>query len=527
MATSKKSEQEPEKAKAVDLGGEIQHGLDVSPTMPYYCTWLPGACPAEDANLPTIPPLTVPPMCPPAGAGAATIVPTIVPPCPTLPQVCVVTYNPPCPKPISEDETAQTKTIITCTGIPYICGPNAGAQNVSVVPNCPSVAPMCPNTAFPVCPIIGPTGYHTCIQPVTSPVATCIPQGGSPQAITIIPPLCPMTNPLLCPPSVGCQQGAVAQNQTILPTTTVSTAPTCPPHIQTVVGCGFTIPHICTTQAQPAVQTLPQTGMIWCPSLLPMCPQTALCTGTGPAQAQTISLPPHGCPNTLLPACLPANAAVTGPPTLPTHWIYCQAAPQADPVQCNTRANCANTLATVCTQTGCSLMPIQPGTGISACFCATTQEGGFQAPPVQCHTRANCANTLATVCTQTGCSLLPIQPAVAPSVQVCATTQQGPWTQPNICHTAGPVCGASVIVINCPTGVPELCNTLPPTQKCPVAGTQAQVGTLHTTNTLATVCTLLPACHQAGAQQAQAQGITGFICSIIPMYCAVTAIAGC
>ena len=41
MAKASKPEKEQEK----DETQEINHGLDVHPSMPYYCTWLPGACP--------------------------------------------------------------------------------------------------------------------------------------------------------------------------------------------------------------------------------------------------------------------------------------------------------------------------------------------------------------------------------------------------------------------------------------------------------------------------------------------------
>ncbi|MDX1911952.1 MAG: hypothetical protein SFV22_10725, partial [Saprospiraceae bacterium] len=39
---------------------------------------------------------------------------------------------------------AQTATIITCTGIPIICGGAQAQTLLSVPPMCPTVAPMCP-----------------------------------------------------------------------------------------------------------------------------------------------------------------------------------------------------------------------------------------------------------------------------------------------------------------------------------------------------------------------------------------------
>ena len=107
--------------------GHLDHGLQVSPTMPYYCTWLPGACPATE-NREELPQtaLTQIPICPPAGAGVATVVPTFIPPCPTLPMVCVHTINPICPPPQLDGDAAaaQTvpRTILTCTGLPLVCG---------------------------------------------------------------------------------------------------------------------------------------------------------------------------------------------------------------------------------------------------------------------------------------------------------------------------------------------------------------------------------------------------------------------
>ncbi|MDF1695976.1 MAG: hypothetical protein P1U56_09100 [Saprospiraceae bacterium] len=322
MATSKKPEKEPDKVPDKDAikeeAKDFQHGLDVSPSMPYYCTWLPGACPEGDEGVGDSP-FTRPPLCPPPGAGPATIVPTFVPPCPTMPMVCVPTFNPQCPKQDAVEghanAIAQTRTIITCTGIPIVCGQHEQAQ---------TLLPTTTVYTIPLCP------------PTVNPVATCIPNTtdcpeGQVAGVSA-PPNCPTVQQ--CPPTWNC---GGAQAQTFTATTTVQTANThcfiCPPQTvaqaQAVGGVGQSVIYInCPTQHGPATVcvTAPVNTLYSAPPNCPtvqQCPPTWNCA-TQPQAAGTIgqSAIILNCPTQHGPATVcgtgPVNTLYSAPPNCPT-----------------------------------------------------------------------------------------------------------------------------------------------------------------------------------------------------------------
>jgi hypothetical protein len=151
-----------------------------------------------------------------------------------------------------------------------------------------------------------------------------------------------------------------------------------------------------------------------------------------------------------------------------------------------------NTIATVCTQVGCAQGGAQAQTLTVATVCTS---------PIICKQN----NTLPTVCTQIGCA------------------QGGAQAQTTFTVVTIPVTGVTI-------------GTVTLAGHCPGAKTlglvchdsaQAQtIGTVPPICFPTTITQPLGACPPQGGA-AQAQGITGAICSIIPTACIVTAVAHC
>ncbi|MEM8907514.1 MAG: hypothetical protein AAGD05_06685, partial [Bacteroidota bacterium] len=396
MATRKKGPTDESKANE----GTEQKQPEMHPTMPFYCTWLPTACPPqeEQADPQTIA-ATLPPMCPitvaqAIGAHAQTL--SAPPNCPTV-QQCPPTWN--CPG-------AQVQGAATVTA----------ATQCTQPPACPAIgqtgwqgcAPQATTTVHPSFICGGTTQPHT-ILPTTNPTAAtrcfiCPPTGtatttvhptficnvqGQPQAqaqaltIPTLPTICPVTGPTICPPSVGCpRQGAQAQVAGPIPTTytqlNCQTQTGCPqPTTYTQIGCA----HITLLTAPPT------------------------CTGIHTNACPIGVTGWEGCGHTVATVCTqtggPINTIVTIPPNCTgIHTNTC-------PIGVTGWQGCGHTVATVCTQTACPRPTIQTQITCPQNIMLTTPPncGGIQTNtcPIGVTGWQGCGHTVATVCTQIGC----------------------------------------------------------------------------------------------------------------------------
>ncbi len=590
MATSKKKSTPPKETITNEsASAKIDHGLNVAPTMPYYCTWLPGACPAETkaANAQTL--LTMmPPMCPGPVAGPATIVPTFIPPCPTMPIVCVHTVNPVCPAPAAVQphvkEEALTATIITCTGIPIVCG--TVPQPQTIMPPTITVPPMCPaptpqtvtgipfvcnqggpqpqTTVYPphshvppFCPagaqaqtILGPTAYPGCntatttVQPsfftcpptrpvqtatttVQTGVGTPAQAQGTIGTISAFPPACLVTALAHCFTAATC--AAPAQAQTVMPVTTLCFPPSigCPPN----------------AQAQTIVPTPTAHHTFFaCPVPTPTA-TTTVQTGVGtPAQAQgtigTISAFPPACLVTALAHCFtaatcaaPAQAqaqTIINPTTHPTANTMCFICPPPT-VTGTIRAGGAQAQAV-------TILTAQPN-------CGGIQTNVAPCGPIQTNILPHCGGGINTniypVCNpiptnfcpytaQPGCGIHATRTATGTTVQPAMVAQ----TMATVCTQTGPV--NTIHTINgCPRPTVQTqigCVTQPPicfyttiTQpigQCPPTGTGPQPQTIFPS--LPTCVPTHPAATCPPLGTAQPQAITGVFCGITNTITATT-----
>lgn len=165
--------------------------------------------------------------------------------------------------------------------------PPAGGPQVSAVPHCPTVPPMCPGqgliSAPPHCPTVPPMCAPTQWQ--------CPPPLSAPPHCPTVPPVCAPTHwqcpPVSAPPHCPTVPPMCAPTQWQCPTNPPQCHPlSAPPHCPTVnPGC--------PGQANVSVATQ-------CPTVAPLCPVTQW-------QCPPLSAPPH-CP-TVAPMCAP-----------PTQW---------------------------------------------------------------------------------------------------------------------------------------------------------------------------------------------------------------
>ncbi|MGA2288753.1 hypothetical protein [Bradyrhizobium sp.] len=428
--------------------------------------------------------------------------------CPTVPAVCTI------------QPTHNCTPATVCTQVQ--CPPHQTLATVCTQIACATHPLACvPQATQPVvCGILPPS--FGCTQQGCAPGA---PQAGQPQEQMLAagPAMQPtptvQTHCFICPPlptpatvctQIGCPTHPVVCN--IQPThnctpATVCTQPAqCPPTPQT--HCLFCPPSVqCPTQ-----------GGVHCPTLEAVCglPQTHIA-------ACGIVPPSLGCTQGCAAGAPQQMLAAAPTPTVQTHCFVCP------PHQ---------TLATVCTQIGCPTHPavcnIQP---THICTPATVCTQPVQCPPHQ---------TLAIVCTQIGCPthpalcVLPTQPVVCgilpPSI---GCTQQGcgpgipqagmPQAQAGAqvlaaappmrtswfdCHTNMPGCTVHICaqaaqpaaVIGPPihtAGGAAITQCCPPHTVhntmciCPTPSAVHQCGPAQPT--LATICTLPPACPPAGA----------------------------